>query len=68
MIDSTRSSKAELAHDLALVAVISVLAVIAWSLSHLTSKKFWHGPWPSLIITILVVIVCFALYYFYAMK
>jgi hypothetical protein len=68
MIEGTKSSKTELAHDLALVAVISVLAAIAWSLSHLTSKKFWHGPWPLLILAILAVIVCFALYYFDAMK
>lgn len=68
MIRTTKSSKTELIYDIALVVVISVLAAIAWSLTHLTSKKFWHGPWPSLILAILAVTASFALYYFDAMK
>lgn len=65
---TTKSSKTELIHDIALVVVVSVLATIAWSLTHLTSKKFRNGSWLSLVGAILAVMTCFALYYFDAMK
>lgn len=65
MIENSKSSKVELVHDLVLIAVVIVFAILAETVICLTSKKFLSRIWSSIVIAALSLTISYVLLFLF---